>query len=212
MKKLWMVAAAAAMPVGLIATAGTAGAGKPNPVDVSHATITCTSVTGVAKFAPSLIIGGTKPENINVKLALGGCTVSGVAGVTITAGKGAGVLHAPTNNATALGGTTSVTGHVNISWKSSPKLTFKMSTVDVTAVTGGVPGDGYASLSILAGNASVSNDFAGTDNGATSTMYAETTQTTATLGTEATPPSKGIKSINLGTDGTHTTPNSLHLG
>jgi hypothetical protein len=128
------------------------------------------------------------------------------------AGKGGGLLHAATNNATALAGTTPVTGHVNIKWSSSPKLTFKMSTVTVIAVTGGTPADGYASLSILAGNASVSGDFAGTDNGAASTMYAETTQTVGTLGTEATPPSKGIKSINLGTDATHITPNSLHLG
>jgi hypothetical protein len=210
MKKLLIVAAAAAMPVGLIAMAGTAGA-KPLPVDVSNAAITCTSVTGVAKFAPSLIIGGSKPENVNVKLSLGGCTVSG-ASVTVTAGKGAGVLHAPTNNATALAGTTSVTGHVNIKWSSSPKLTFKMSTVTVTALTGGTPADGYASFAIMAGDASVSGDFAGTDNGATSTMYAETTQTVGQLGAEATPPSKGIKSVTLGTDGTHTTPNSLHLG
>lgn len=211
MKKLLMVAAAAAMPVGLIASAGAASA-KGAAVDVTHATISCTSVTGAAKFAPSLILGGSNPENTNVKLALSGCTVSGVAGVTISAGKGAGVLHSATNNATALLGPTPISGHVNVKWSSNVKLTSKMSTVTVTVVTGGVPGDGYASLAITSGNASVSGDFAGTDSGATSTMYAETMQTIGTLTSEATPPAKGIKSVTLGTDGTHTTPNSLHLG
>ena len=53
--------------------------------------------------------------------------------------------------------------------------------------------------------------FTGGDSGANSTMYAESSQTLASLETAATPPNLGIKSINLGTDGTHTTPNSLHL-
>jgi hypothetical protein len=62
----------------------------------------------------------------------------------------------------------------------------------------------------LAGNASVSGDFAGSDSGASSNLYSETTQPVTTLTTEAT--GKGIKSVTLGTDGTHTTPNSLNLG
>ena len=211
MKKLLLAAAAVAMPVGLVAsTAGIAGAGGP-AVDVSHNTITCTSVTGTAKFAPALVLGGASPENTNVKIALGGCTTD-AAGVTISAGKGAGVLHSATNNATALLGPTAVTGQINVKWTSNVELASKMSTVTVTVVTGGVPGDGYASLAVTAGNASVAGDFAGSDSGATSTLYSETTQTISTLTTEATPPAKGIKSVTLGTDGTHTTPNSLHLG
>jgi hypothetical protein len=211
MKKLLLTAAAVAMPLGAIAaTTGVAGAAAPK-VDVTHASIDCTGVTGTVKFAPALTLGGTSPENSNIKLALSGCTVSGVAGVTVTAGKGAGVLHSATNSAVALLGPNAVTGSVNIKWTSSSKLSSKMSTVTVTVVTGGTPSDGYASLAVLSGDASVSGDFAGSDSGATSTLYTETTQTTAALGTAAAG-SKGLKSVTLGTDGTHTTPNSLHLG
>ena len=215
MKKMLLTAAAVAMPVGMIAgAAGIAGATPPPKIDLSGATISCTNVTGTAKFAPRLILGGTgTSENTNVKLAISGCTVSGTATpVIVSSGKGAGVLHSGSTNATSLFGPNAVTGQVNIKWSSSSKLTSKMSTVTVTVVTGGTPADGYASLAVTAGNASVTGDFAGSDAGATSTLYAETTQTVATLATEATPPAKGIKSVTLGTDVTHTTPNSLFLG
>jgi hypothetical protein len=211
MKKMLLGAAAIAMPLGLVAsTGGIASAGVPK-VDVTNATIDCTSVTGMVKFAPALTLTGGSPENSNVKVQLSGCTVSGVSGVTISAGKGAGVLHSASNSAVALLGPNAVTGQVKIKWTSNVKLTSKLSTVTVTVVTGGTPADGYASLAITAGNASVAGDFSGTDSGASSTLYTETTQTVGTLTTEA-QGKKGIKSINLGTDGTHTTPNSLHLG
>jgi hypothetical protein len=181
-------------------------------VDVSNATITCTGVTGTVKFAPHLVIGGTSTsENSNVKLVLSNCTVGGLPGpVTITSGKGAGVLHSNTNDASSVFGPNPVSGHVNIKWASTSKLTFKMSTVLVTLVNGGTDGI-YASLAVTPGNASVSGDFTGGDNGAASAFYAETTQTIATLTTEATPPS-AIKLVNLGTDATHLMGNSLQLG
>jgi hypothetical protein len=213
MRKLLMGAAVLALPAGILAsTAGVAGAGKPTPVNVTNASITCNSVTGTAKFAPRIILGGTSPENTNIKLLVGDCTVSGVGGVTVTSGKAKGVLHYASNDATNLNGRVAVlSGQINIKWASSPKLSFKMSTVTVTATTGGQDGS-YASFAIASGDATVTNDFSGTDGGATSTFYAETTQTVSTLGTEATPPSKGIKLVNFGTDGTHLTGNSLHLG
>jgi hypothetical protein len=210
-KKLLLTAAAVAMPIGLVCASAGAQAAAPK-IDVSHATISCTTVTGSAKFSPALNLTGGNPENTSVKLAVGGCTVSGVSGVVVASGKGSGVLHSASNLATNLLGPTAVTGSVGIKWKTSTgKLTFSSSTVTVSVITGGTPSDGYASLAITAGNASVSNDFAGTDAGATSTMYAETTQTVSQLGTAASG-KKGLKSITLGTDATHTTPNSLHLG
>ncbi len=194
MKKLLMVAAAAAMPVGMLAaTAGIAGAGAPK-VDVTHATISCSTVTGQAKFAPALTLAGGNPENTNVKLTLGECTVAGVSGVTITSGSGSGVLHSASNSALNLLGPVAVTGQINVKWKSSVKLASKTSTVTVTVVTGGTPADGYASLAVTAGNASVAGDFAGTDSGATSTLYTESTETVSTLTTEAA--GKGIKSLS----------------
>jgi hypothetical protein len=210
MKKLLLAAAAVAMPVGIVVgSAGVSAAVAPPKTDVSLNTITCTSVTGLAKFAPALTMGGTSPENTNVKLALSGCTTD-APGVTITAGKGAGVLHSASNDAVALLGPVPVTGQVNIKWTSSTKLVSKMSTVTVTMVTGGIDGS-YASLSINAGDASVSGDFAGTDNGASSTFHAESTDTIPTITAEA-QSSKGLKKMALGTDGTHLTGNSLTLG
>jgi hypothetical protein len=213
MRRLLMATAAVALPAGILtSTAGVAGALKPPAPNVTSASVTCTSVTGAAKFAPRVVLGGTSPENTNIKLVVGGCTVSGVSGVTVTSGKAAGILHYASNDATNLSGRTPVlSGHVNIKWSSSPKLSFKMSTVNVVATTGGTDGS-YASFAIAAGDATVSNDFSGTDGGASSTFYAETTDTVATLTTEATPPSKGIKKISFGTDATHLRGNSLHLG
>jgi hypothetical protein len=211
-KKLLLTAAAVAMPIGLVCASGGAAQAAAPKVNVSNATISCTAVTGSAKFSPALNLTGGNPENTSVKLAVSGCTVSGVSGVVIASGKGSGVLHSASNLATNLLGPTAVTGSVGIKWKTSTgKLSFPTSTVTVSVVTGGTPSDGYASLAITAGNATVSNDFAGTDGGASSTMYAETTQTVSQLTTAATG-KKGLKSITLGTDGTHTTPNSLHLG
>jgi len=209
MKKLLLTAAAVAMPLGLVAgTAGIAGAGGPK-TDVTHATITCTTVTGGLKFAPALTSAGGSPLNTSVKLALSGCTVSGVAGVTVSKGGGAGVLHSANNSATALTGTTTVTGQITVKWASNVKLTSKSSTLTVTATTGGVSGS-YAFISVGAGQATVSGDFAGTDSGASPALYAESTQTVSTLGGELA--GKGIKGLTIGTDGTHLVGNSLHLG
>ena len=212
MKKLLLAAAAVAMPVGIIAsTAGVSGAGAPK-IDVSHATIACTSVTGTAKFAPALTIGGVLPENTNVKIAFSGCTVTGAAGVSGVTGSGSGVLHSATNNAVALLGPVPTTGSINIKWKTtSGKLLSKTTSVTPSAITGGTPSDGYASLAVVLGSATVTGDFTGTDSGASSSMYAETTQTVGAITVSATG-SKGLKSVSLGTDGTHTTPNSLNLG
>jgi hypothetical protein len=120
------------------------------------------------------------------------------------------VLHLTDNSASVLVGTHAVTGQVNIKWTSNVKLTSKMSTVTVTAVTGGVSGS-YGSFTVSPGQASVSGDFQGSDNGASSNLYAETTDTTATLGAEVAG-KHGLKGTGLGTDGTHSLPNSLDLG
>jgi hypothetical protein len=214
MKKLLLTAAAVAMPMGIIASAAGASATSRPSIDVSNASITCTSIAGLVKFSPPLKVGGTAfTEDSTVKLALSGCTVSGSATpVTITGGAGQGSLHSATNNAASLLGPNPVSGFLTIHWKTKDKLVLKESVVFVSTVTGGAASDGYVSVAVNAGNASVGGDFTGGDSGADSTMYAESTQTLASLETAATPPNLGIKSINLGTDDTHTTPNSLTLG
>jgi hypothetical protein len=81
----------------------------------------------------------------------------------------------------------------------------------VTATTGGTDGT-HAFLSISTGDATVAGDFSGTDSGAASNLYAETTQTVSKLTKQATPPSKGIREIDFGSGLTHLTANSLNLG
>ncbi len=214
MKKLLLTAAAVAMPVGLVAaTGGVASAAAPK-TDVTNASISCTTVSGTLKFAPALTLAGGQPENSGVKLSVSGCTVSGAPGVTVSAGKGAGVLHSADNNAGGLLGSTAVTGQVNIKWTSNVKLTSKTSTVTVSFFTGGTSTDGFATLDILAGKASVSGDFSGGDAGANTTLHAETGQSVADLTTTlAAPKSKGIKSVTMvsGNPG-QPTPSSLNLG
>lgn len=198
----------------IISTAGIAGAGA-HKVDVTDATIACATVTGSAKFTPALTeFGNGHSESVSVKLDIGDCTVSGTATpVIVTSGKGAGVLLGTNTAALTLWVPNELTGQVKIRWDSTSKLTTKVSTVTVTVYTGGLTDDGYASLAVDSGNASVSGGFSGGDSGAASNLYAETTQSIATLVAEAnTPPAKGIKSITLGTDASHTTPNSLNLG
>ena len=214
MKKLLLTAAAVAMPVGLVAaTGGVASAGAPK-TDVTNASISCTNVSGSLKFAPALTLAGGQPENTSVKLTVGGCTVTGAPGVTVSVGKGTGVLHSANNNASGLLGSTAVTGQVNIKWTSNVKLTSKMSTVAVTFFTGGTSTDGFATLDILAGDASVSGDFAGNNAGASTTLHAETGQSVADLtAILAAPKTKGIKSVTMvsGNPG-QPTPSSLSLG
>jgi hypothetical protein len=142
-----------------------------------------------------------------------GRTVSGAPGVSISSGKGAGVLHSASNNATGLLGATAVTGQVNIKWASNVKLTSKMSTVTVTFFTGGTSTDGFASLGIAAGNAWVSGDFTGGDAGATTALYAESGESVATLTGEITGVKpKGIKKVTMVSNNPgQPTPSSLNL-
>jgi len=85
----------------------------------------------------------------------------------------------------------------------------------VTFFTGGTDNtDGFATLDILAGNASVSGDFSGGDAGASTTLHSETGQSVADLtATLTAPKSKGIKSVTMvsGNPG-QVTPSSLSLG
>jgi len=222
-RKYLMLGAAAAMPLGFIAaTSGIAGASGPT-YNVATDHITCTTVTGSAKFSPALQLGGSSPETTSIKLALSGCTISGPVGtpdITAITGKGAGTLNSATNNALALEGTNAVTGSITIKWKAvGAKLLSATSTVSPSSLTGGAQSDGYASFALNSGSASVSGDFAGTNSGATSNLYVETVQTTAALTTEITPgpppkdkPAKGIKTIGLtGGNPGETTPTQLTL-
>ena len=54
LRKLMLVAVAAAAPIGLIAVAGTASASKAPPVNATNNTVTCTSLKGTVTFSPAV--------------------------------------------------------------------------------------------------------------------------------------------------------------
>ncbi len=202
-RKLIVAGAAAAIPVGLLVGGGVAFAS--GGVDATHATITCTTVTGSAKFKPTI----TKSEaagttTTSVKATLGGCTVSGVT-ATVTSGsvKGSFVSNshaAGTNGCTALAGVTPETGSLTTKWKSSPKLTSGSSVVTVTQVTGTIASDGHGEFEIPAATDSTGHgtgSFQGSNGGANDTSNAETTQTASAL--LATCNASGLKSITIQT-------------
>ena len=94
MKKLLLIAAAVAMPQDRRFSDRSMAVGEP-PINISGASITCTSLAGLVKFAPPVKIGGSGiSESMPVKLDVSGCTVSGSATpITIAGGRGAGTLH-----------------------------------------------------------------------------------------------------------------------
>ena len=57
MKKLLLAPSAVAMPIGLALLPGASPTASPK-VDEAMRPITCTSVTGQAEFAPSLVLAG----------------------------------------------------------------------------------------------------------------------------------------------------------
>jgi hypothetical protein len=223
-RKFLMIGAATAMPLGFLAATGGIAGAKTLPIDVSTDHVTCTAVTGSAKFSPALQGSGPfSAETTSIKLSLAGCTISGpvaTTGITVT-GKGGGTLHSATNSALALAGTNAVTGSITISWKAvGGKISAKSSVVTPSSLSGAPQGDGFASFSLDPGSAAVSGDFAGADSGAASNLYVETVQTTTGLAAELAPggtpakpkPSKGIKAIGLtGGNPGETTPTQLTL-
>jgi hypothetical protein len=198
MRKLLLGAAVLALPVGILAsTAGVASAkgGPPGRVDVSNASISCTTVTGSANLAP--IVGPTVAAKVNSKISvsLSGCTVSGASGtITSITGSGHGVFHAnPPSGTAGLPVTAPLVGKITIHWTASSHLSGPKSVLRATSVTASAAGDGNVALSL--GGLSVSGDFAGTDGGASSSVSLETTQSLSDLTTAF--GTTGIHSLGL---------------
>jgi hypothetical protein len=201
-RKLLLVAAAAAMPIGIIAaTGGLANASGTPPVNATTATITCTGISGSAKFNPPI----TKSETAGggtttIKATLSGCTTA--AGVTVTSAKVAGVLDttrtAGENGCTALAGGSSATGNLVTTWKTSPKLVTPTSTIQVTSIAGSVGSNGNATFSIPGNtpNGTASGSFQGSNHGDSDVTDAQTTTSAAAILTTC-EGTKGLKSINI---------------
>ena len=75
-RKLLVVAAAVAMPLGMVAVVGSTPAGAV-PLVVANGTIDCTIITGSVNFTPKLVTPGTVGiETISYKMVLKGCTTT----------------------------------------------------------------------------------------------------------------------------------------
>jgi hypothetical protein len=192
MKKFALAAAAVAMPLGILAsTSGAAFAGGGHgtaKVDASQDTIACSVGTGYAQLAPKVTTTPKAKVNSVVSLSLTNCTVSGptaaaFTGVTVT-GSGLGVLHANTTGVTGIPATLPTKGKITIQW-SAPGVQLKtpFSQLSVGSLTVGTDG---TSATVAISSTSVKGNFAGGDNGATSSLAAATTQTLADLGTAIT--------------------------
>ena len=109
---------------------------------------------------------------------------------------------------------TTVSGAITIKWKSSTKLLSTASTYTVHYLTGTQPADGFAGLGVTVSSGSAAGDFSGTNNGASSSFYAETGESIAAVTTQFVgPKAKGVKKLTLVSNNPgQTTPSQLTLG
>ncbi len=188
-RKVLLVAAAVAVPAGLVIGGGIAAAKSP-PINAKTDTATCTTVSGSAKFSPAVTssekAGTTKTT---VKATLKGCT-SNAAGLKITDGKTTGSFtsntHAAgTNGCSALVGATPETGSLTTKWKTTPKLSSGNSVTPVTqvygTVTSGSPPNAQFEIPGPGGTASGTGSFEGTNGGASDESDAQSTVSAASL-------------------------------
>jgi hypothetical protein len=187
LRKLMLVAVAAAAPIGLIAIAGTAGAAKSPPINATTNTVTCTSLKGTVTFSPTVTSSESAgPDTSALDVSFSKCT-SNAAGLTVTSGKATGTLNgsrtAGENGCVSLAGGSTDTGTVSVAWKTKPALSSGDSVLSVNSVAGGVASDGHGYFSIPGSVASgtPSGSFQGTDSGSGDQSTAQTTDTAAKL-------------------------------
>jgi hypothetical protein len=186
-RKLLLVAAATAMPIGLVvASGGMASAAKSPPVNATTAKVTCTGITGTAKFSPAVTAKETAGSGTTtITASLTGCTTTD--GVKVTGAKVAGTLTttrtAGENGCAALAGNTSDKGKLTTTWKTTPKLATPTSSIAVNSIAGSVGSNGHASFKIPGStpNGTASGSFQGTNHGASDTTTAQSTATAASI-------------------------------
>jgi hypothetical protein len=198
LRKLFVVAAAIAMPVSVVAvTAGTAGASK-GPSAATD-TLVCTNITGTVSFSIPLTNAGNTTggvETSTVNATVSGCTASGTFPVSVTggslsgtfAGKAGSAKH-PSAQCTGLLGVSKNKGTVTDSWSSTPAV--PATSISVKTVTGGTDGS-QAQFKL---NGKFKGSFGGADKGKTSTSTSDTVETVGTLAGEC--GGSGIATIHL---------------
>jgi hypothetical protein len=221
-RKLLLIAAAVAMPVGFIAaTAGTASAGKVIDPTLAPATASCTSSGGSLTFkvpigivTPGGYVAPAKNKGNQIKIAgvTLTCTSSAVAGsFTGTASGKIKTTHVGQDPATfyscvGLIGVSpqpgaTLSGSLKIKWSPpvGQKFASSKSVSSISSVLGGVDGGGHGTFTIPGnpGTGFISGSFPGSDAGASSSSTSATALTEAQLAPlcEA---AGGVTTINLG--------------
>jgi hypothetical protein len=222
LRKMLLIAAAVAMPVGVIAvTAGTASAAKVTDQTGAPAAASCTTSGGTLTFKVPIGIvtpGGyqaplkNKGNQIKVAGVNLNCTSSAVTGpfTGVLSGKikTGNPADTPTMeySCTALVGVSPqpggfLTGALKIKWAApaGTKFSEKKSALVVSSILGGVNMAGQGTFTIPGnpGTGSISGGFPGSDAGASSTSTDATADTEATLANDCSG-TTGLSTINLG--------------
>ncbi len=201
-----------------------ADAAAPPPIDVTNHRVACDSLVGKLKFATPLVVGGTTANSITVSATLAGCVDLDDSNVKLKPTKMKGVLSTPTNDCLSLIGPTSVSGTVQVKWKTlsgtpkisdaDPSVVGAVSDLSITQASGSTfaaPSSwgnggtsGYGLFQIGADPAhgstappSVANAFTGGDGGITSTFDGTTGESAAAILAQCLSPT-GVKGLNFG--------------
>jgi hypothetical protein len=211
-RKTLLIAAAVAMPLGIIAATGGIASAKAPAVNVTNDTVTCTGIAAKASFNPPLTINGGASSNeaTTIKGTASGCTTGGTNPVAVTGVKVSGTINsASTHTCGGLTSPTSETGNLTSAFKTSPKSTPTKAVAAVQTVTGGVGGNSHATFTIAFSG--VTGAFQGSDNGASTTSDAQTTATISDIAASC-GGKHGLKSISIEADTNSGAGPALHLG
>jgi len=221
-RKMLLIAAAVAMPVGLVAaTAGTASAGKIVDPTLAPATANCTVSGGTLTFKVPIGIvtaGGyqapakNKGNQIKISGVTLTCTSSVVAGsFTGTASGKIKTTHPGQDPATFYSCTgllgvspqpgATLGGSLKVKWSPpvGQKFASSKSVIAITSTSGGVDMGGHGTFTIPGnpGTGSISGSFPGADAGASSSSTTATAETESQLAAQC-QTSGGLASLTLG--------------
>ncbi len=206
-RKLFVIAAAIAMPVGLIAaTGGVAGAATTGPAAADS--IVCHHVSGTLSFNRPLTTAGYTSGDIvtTVHATVSDCTVGGTYHVTVTQGTTTGTLTSATGThahpigkcASLAVGSSTETGTLSTAWNASA-LTAYPSKVPVKSDLGGTHGSyGTFTLPGSTRGGPPSGSFGGSAK--TGSADKSVAQTSLTAGTIIHDCASGVHSLAITTD------------
>jgi hypothetical protein len=203
-RKMLVIAAAVAIPVGVIA--GTGGlATAASSATAASDTATCSAIAGTVTFSPKLDKAGYKSGHITTKITatLTGCKAAGSTKITLSKGAVTGTIvgatgtnSKPTGTCTGLAGNSVDTGTLTIKWTASP--TTASSLLNIKSVSGGTA-SGHGTFTIPGTTkGTASGSFLGANKGASDKSIAETSLTASSILTTC--ESSGISSLKIQTE------------